>query len=144
MPPLKGMPFARGGKAKALPNLHSSGYKGLGGKGLAQPLRRHRKLLKDTIMGITRPDIRRLARRGGVKRISAAIYDETRAALKKYLKDILKDCAIFLEHANRKTITVLDVIFALKRQGRPIYGFDDANRVAAKRARRASTRAIRH
>lgn len=30
----------------------------------------------------------RLARRGGVKRISAMVYDETRAALKARLKEV--------------------------------------------------------
>ena len=32
--------------------------------------------------GITKPAIRRLARRGGVKRISGLIYEETRRVLK--------------------------------------------------------------
>jgi len=31
------------------------------------------------------------------------------------LVHILRDCTTFLEHANRKTVTVSDVIFALKR-----------------------------
>ena len=34
---------------------------------------RHRKILRDNIQGITKPAIRRLARRGGVKRISGLI-----------------------------------------------------------------------
>ena len=39
---------------------------------------RHRKVLRDNIQGITKPAIRRLARRGGVKRISGLIYEEVR------------------------------------------------------------------
>ena len=35
-----------------------------------------------TVQGITKPAIRRLARRGGVKRISGLIYEETRGVLK--------------------------------------------------------------
>ena len=35
-----------------------------------------------TDRGITKPAIRRLARRGGVKRISGLIYEETRGVLK--------------------------------------------------------------
>jgi histone H4 len=31
--------------------------------------------------------------------------------------------AIFAEHAKRKTITALDVIYALKRAGRSLYGY---------------------
>ncbi|KAH0559480.1 Histone H4 [Trichoglossum hirsutum] len=106
--------------------LGGKGLRGVGGKGLGKGVatRRHRKLVKDTIRGITKGDIRRLARRGGVKRISAPIYEDLRAALAQHLREILKDCAIFLDHSNRKTITVTDVIFALKRRGRPLYGFD--------------------
>ena len=35
--------------------------------------------------GITKPAIRRLARRGGVERISGLIYEETRGVLKVFL-----------------------------------------------------------
>uniref|UniRef100_A0A453FUE5 Histone H4 n=1 Tax=Aegilops tauschii subsp. strangulata TaxID=200361 RepID=A0A453FUE5_AEGTS len=53
--------------------------RGKGGKGLGKGgAKRHRKVLRDNIQGITKPAIRRLARRGGVKRISGLIYEETR------------------------------------------------------------------
>ena len=32
-------------------------------------------------------------------------------------------CDRYTEHARRKTVTALDVVYALKRQGRTIYGF---------------------
>ncbi|XP_039765282.1 histone H4-like [Pararge aegeria] len=52
--------------------------RGKGGKGLGKGgAKRHRKVLRDNIQGITKPAIRRLARRGGVKRISGLIYEET-------------------------------------------------------------------
>ncbi|GFQ64006.1 histone H4 variant TH011 [Trichonephila clavata] len=42
--------------------------RGKGGKGLGKGgAKRHRKVLRDNIQGITKPAIRRLARRGGVK-----------------------------------------------------------------------------
>ncbi|KAK3242953.1 hypothetical protein CYMTET_47381 [Cymbomonas tetramitiformis] len=57
--------------------------RGKGGKGLGKGgAKRHRKVLRDNIQGITKPAIRRLARRGGVKRISGLIYEETRGVLK--------------------------------------------------------------
>lgn len=65
-----------------------------------------------------------MARRGGVKRISSGIYEDVRKAMRARLEVILKDCTIFLDHAQRKTVTVSDVIFALRRLGKPIYGFD--------------------
>jgi histone H3/H4 len=39
-------------------------------------------------IGITKPAIRRLARRGGVKRISGLIYEETRGVLKIFLENV--------------------------------------------------------
>lgn len=47
-----------------------------------------RKVLRDNIQGITRPDIRRLARRGGVKRVSATMYEEIRTVLRKRLENV--------------------------------------------------------
>ncbi|KAH7238244.1 hypothetical protein BKA59DRAFT_457599 [Fusarium tricinctum] len=71
-----------------------------------------------------KPAIRRLARRGGVKRISAGIYEDVRAALKARLETILQNCVIYVEHRNAKTVTVRDVIHSLGRLGRPLWGFD--------------------
>lgn len=78
--------------------------------------------MRDNIQGITKPAIRRLARRGGVKRISGLIYDETRGVLKLFLESVIRDSVTYTEHAKRKTVTSLDVIYALKRQGRTLYG----------------------
>lgn len=97
---------------------------GKGGKGLGKGgAKRHRKILRDNIQGITKPAIRRLARRGGVKRISAMIYEETRGVLKTFLESVIRDAVTYTEHAKRKTVTSLDVVYALKRQGRTLYGF---------------------
>jgi len=88
------------------------------------PLRHGRKVLRDNIQGITKPAIRRLARRGGVKRISGLIYEETRGVLKVFLKNVIRDAVVYTEHARRKTVTPMDVVYALRRQGRTLYGFD--------------------
>jgi histone H4 len=98
---------------------------GKGGKGMGKVgAKRHsRKSNKASIEGITKPAIRRLARRGGVKRISSFIYDDTRAVLKNFLENVVKDAVTYTEHARRKTVTAMDVVYALKRQGRTLYGF---------------------
>ena len=107
--------------------------------------KRHRKVLRDNVQvrrsrsratlcalphgvvsrrqGITKPAIRRLARRGGVKRISGLIYEETRGVLKVFLEHVIRDAVTYTEHARRKTVTAMDVVYALKRQGRTLYGF---------------------
>ena len=110
-------------------NLHSSASltkmsgRGKGGKGGKGGAKRHRKVLRDNIQGITKPAIRRLARRGGVKRISGLMYEETRGVLKSFLENVVKDAVTYTEHARRKTVTALDVVYALKRQGKTLYGF---------------------
>ena len=100
------------------PTLRAPGVS-LGGA----PPRRRRRVLRDNIQGITKPAIRRLARRGGVKRISGLIYEETRGVLKVFLENVIRDAVTYTEHARRKTVTAMDVVYALKRQGRTLYGF---------------------
>ena len=74
--------------------------RGKGGKGLGKGgAKRHRKVLRDNIQGITKPAIRRLARRGGVKRISGLIYEETRGVLKVFLENVIRDSVTYTEHA---------------------------------------------
>ena len=102
----------------------ASRHRGKGGKGLGKGgAKRHRKVLRDNIQGITKPAIRRLARRGGVKRISGLIYEETRGVLKVFLESVIRDAVTYTEHARRKTVTAMDVVYALKRQGKTLYGF---------------------
>ena len=97
--------------------------RGKNGQGLGKgSLRRHRKVLRDNIKGITKPAIRRLARRGGVKRISGLIYDEARVVMRDFLIQIIKDAVTYTEHARRKTVTAMDIVYALKRNGRTLYG----------------------
>jgi histone H4 len=97
---------------------------GKGGKGFGKVgAKRFKKNSKEIILGITKPAIRRLARRGGVKRISALIYDETRTVLRSFLENVVRDSVTYTEHARRKTVTAMDVVYALKRQGRTLYGF---------------------
>jgi len=107
-----------GGRGKG-----SRGY-GVGGK----PQKRHRKILKDNLYSVTKGDIRRMARRGGIKRISSGIYDETRHVMKDYMSRVLKDICAMVDHGGRKTCTVSDVVWVLKRMGRPIYGFGAAEK----------------
>ena len=109
---------------RSTPELFIMTGRGKGGKGLGKGgAKRHRKVLRDNIQGITKPAIRRLARRGGVKRISGLIYEETRGVLKVFLENVIRDAVTYTEHAKRKTVTAMDVVYALKRQGRTLYGF---------------------
>ena len=39
-----------------------------------------------------------------------------------FLENVICDLVIYSEHAKRKTVTAIDVIYAHKRQGRTLYG----------------------
>lgn len=92
-------------------------------KNLGKNGAKRNKIFRDSIYGVTKPAIRRLARRGGVKRISDLVYDETRAVLKLFLENIMRDTIAIVELAKRKTVMAKDVVYVLKRQGRVLYGF---------------------
>ncbi|KAL9255824.1 Histone H4 type VIII-like protein [Drosera capensis] len=96
--------------------------RGKGGKGLGKGgAKRHRKVLRDNIQGITKPAIRRLARRGGVKRISGLIYEETRGVLKIFLENVIRDAVTYTEHARRKTVTAMDVVLQMGSVGGQVH-----------------------
>ena len=75
------------------------------------------------MQGITKPAIRRLARRGGVKRLSGLVYEEKRGVLKDFLKNAIRNAVTYTDNDKRKTVIAMDVVYALKRQGRTLYGF---------------------
>jgi len=73
--------------------------------------------------GASRGGIRKLARRGGVKRIAGSIYDEVRTVLKSFLERVVAGAVAYTEYAKRKTVTAGDVVYSLKKQGRTLYGY---------------------
>ena len=106
--------------------------RGKGGKGLGKggkaflgkkSAMRHRHAIRDPELGIESPALRRLARRGGVKRIAGDVYGESRAVAKDFLNTILRDAITVTKGANRKTVSVRAVLLALSRNNRPVYGF---------------------
>ena len=106
--------------------LSSFGGKGGKGKGFGKGgkmARRHGHQTKDPLLGVTKPAIRRLCRRGGVKRINGLVYEETRGTCKAYLENVIKDAITYCEHARRKTVTAMDIVYALKRHGCKLYGY---------------------
>ena len=88
--------------------------------------RRHgRAILRGNLESVgTKPALRRLARRGGVKRVDGDVYAEMRGALHGFLVPIIGHAVTYAEHARRKTIQCMDVVYALKRRGRELYGYD--------------------
>ena len=92
------------------------------GSGRAGQLRRRTQPAKPS-GGVSKQAIRRLARRAGVKRMSEGIYTEAPLALRAWLSAIVKDAVVYADHARRFTLTVNDIILALKRNGSTLYGY---------------------
>ena len=85
--------------------------------------KRHRKVLRDNIQGTSKPAHGNQIVEA-VSSISGLIYEETRGLLKVFLENVVRDTVTNTEHAKRKTVTALDVVYALKRKGRAL-GFRD-------------------
>lgn len=92
--------------------------------------------------GLSKANFKRLARRGGVKRVGAGVFETTESALRDFLRCVIKDAAVYCEHAKRITVTPMDVARSLKRQGRPLYGYGDpvAQEIASARRMRGHKR----
>ncbi len=83
-------------------------------------VKRHRKILRDNIQGLTKPAFRKLARRAGVKRISSLCYEELRSVVKVFLENVLRTTITITEHARHKTVKSRDVLAAARLQGHPL------------------------
>mmetsp|Transcript_10911 Transcript_10911/g.20515 ORF Transcript_10911/g.20515 Transcript_10911/m.20515 type:complete len:443 (-) Transcript_10911:61-1389(-) len=79
------------------------------------PRGRTQKTIRPAIRGITKPDLRRLARRGGVKRIAGGIYNEARGAMHEFVEKTVSDAIEYTFAAQRTTVSAQDIILALRR-----------------------------
>lgn len=84
--------------------------------------KRHKKMLRNNIEGITKGSIRRLSRRGGVKRIGSKCYDTTRDVLSEFVRNMVHDAVCYVEYRGAMTVTAQDILMALKRRGATMYG----------------------
>jgi histone H3 len=95
------------------PTITAGPGKGTKGLGKGGP-KRHRRVLRDNIQGITKPALKKLGYRAGVKRMSGLIYEETRAVMKVFLENVVRDAVTLTEHARRKTVEPADVYIAAR------------------------------
>lgn len=87
------------------------GAQGLGGA------KRHRKVLRGNIGRITKPAIKRILSRAGVKRVSGLVYEEMRGNLRVFLEKIVRDMITYMEHDRRRTVQQKDLDLALETNG---------------------------
>lgn len=69
-------------------------------------------------------DIRRLARRGGLKKISKPVVEQVRMILRIFLQNVIQDAFAYVTETGEKSVTVLEVMRALKKQAEFIDDFE--------------------
>tara|TARA_B110000008_G_scaffold279932_1_gene329738 strand:- start:101 stop:484 length:384 start_codon:yes stop_codon:yes gene_type:complete len=112
-------------QVQATPRMSGIGKgKGSIGKGklLGKFAKRHgRKSTKPAIETVTRPVMRRFARRGGCKMVRSCVYDQTREVIHKKLTEVITDAMEYVKHGRRKRVKSIDVLAALNRRGHKLY-----------------------
>lgn len=103
-------------------------FRGKGARKFAEKFaaqgKRHLKVLRDPIDGITKPAIRRLGLKANCLRFSGEIYDPVRIFIKNYLKRVMHRSVVYMEHGRRKTLASADVKHAIQHDGKTVYGYD--------------------
>lgn len=78
---------------------------------------RHRKVIRDSIQGITDSAIQNLGYRAGVKNFSSLDYNEIRRRMNILLMDLGRGSSIYMENKGRKTLSADEVRQAIIRRG---------------------------
>ncbi len=94
----------------------------------------HRKILRDNINGLKKPQLKRLIYRAGIPRVSGLVYEKLREISLAYLRKVLKNSVIIMEHARRKTLSEEDVLMAMESLGMSkVYGGGISSKVPKRR-----------
>jgi len=93
-------------------------------KGKNPKAKRPLKSVKDRAEAVaTKGAMRRLCRRGGVKRVTAIVLPEFRAEVMRFVRSVVTDACAYTELAKRTTVTAQDVVNALRKRGKQLYGY---------------------
>jgi histone H4 len=82
---------------------------------------RRRRARDDPLAGLTKPAIRRLSRRAGIRRISSVLYAGVREIVAADTAAIVADAMCFMAAARRATIGYADVKAAAAHRGLVLY-----------------------
>nr|ADD24314.1 Histone H4 [Lepeophtheirus salmonis] len=95
---------------------------GKGGKIAAA--KRHKKTASTDAAGnISKPSLRRLARRAGIKRLSTTCFVPMQKIAEYFLSSVLEKTTTYADHSKRKTIIVQDITYSLKDLNMSLMGF---------------------
>ena len=72
---------------------------------------------QNAVKKISNNEIRKLARRGGVQRVGADIYNDIREKLRTFLEGVIHGAVDLTEQRGRNAVSAIDVVQSLKAQG---------------------------
>lgn len=75
-----------------------------------------RKILRDSIQGLVKNQIRILCEKAGIPRISGLVYEEVRGKAQEFLRDLLRRVVILTQYYYKKTVSVNEVLMADEAQ----------------------------
>lgn len=108
--------------SKSAPKPEAAG-RGMGKGGKHMEQLRHRRSKRELSEGLTKPAVRRLIRRAGGKRMAGDVHNRSVKEAEAFLDDVLSKAITMCEHARRRTVTVGDIVHALRMNGRTLYGY---------------------
>lgn len=85
---------------------------------------RHKQPFREAHEELRWAYIRKLARKGGVKRLSKNVYEPMSRFIIREGEKLLLDARVITEHMRRSTITVNDLLLAMRDKGVRMYGAD--------------------
>lgn len=75
----------------------------------AKSFKKHRKIFRDSIQGITKASLTKLTRKAGIYRINGLIYEELRGIIKVYLENLIRDVINITLYKRKKIVSKEDV-----------------------------------
>jgi len=77
----------------------------------------------DVMLQITKPAIKRVAQRAGVKRLRGVVYDDARDMLEVFLTKLVRDARLYTRSRGRITTNCADVLCALENNNCSTYSY---------------------
>ena len=76
---------------------------------------------ENMITCFTKPAIRRLGYRAGIKRIGAKVYNEVRKDARTYMEKVLEKAIVFVENSRKKTVSTKALKAGASSIGKRLY-----------------------
>merc|ERR1711934_1096783 len=98
--------------------------RGKTGKGLGKTgAKRIKRIGAQEKPSIGKASIRRFCRRAAILRVGATCYGPITDAMRDFVNNVVSKASIYTFHAKRLTVSLKDVLYALRRQGLVMYGY---------------------